>query len=123
MPRTKIRAGTRILGAIVASDELVIEGAVEGPVTGESTVTLAAGARVDGEVRGREVVIAAAHKHDVHASEAIRLLSTAEVTGNLFAPRLAVEEGALLEGRVTIVREKFVERRAADSPMRVQDSP
>ena len=49
---------TRVAGPLSGKDDLVIEGTVEGTVQGEALVTIAAGARVNGEVRGRDVIVA-----------------------------------------------------------------
>jgi cytoskeletal protein CcmA (bactofilin family) len=119
MARTVIGPETRVAGALHAKEELLVEGVVDGPVTGEGLVTIAAGSTVNGEVRGREVVIAGALAHSVHGSVAVRLTATAELRGDIHAPRFAVDEGALFEGQVRMGRAAApAERRAPDSPMR-----
>jgi cytoskeletal protein CcmA (bactofilin family) len=61
---------------------------------------------VGGEVRGRDVVVAGVLHHGVVATHSIRLLASAEVYGDLAAPKVAIDEGAVFEGRVRMGRRK-----------------
>jgi cytoskeletal protein CcmA (bactofilin family) len=123
MSGTVIGPATRISGALFASEDVIIEGTVEGPVTGEGCVTIAAGSTVGGEVRGQKVILAGTLHHPVLATHSVRLTSTADLHGDIQAPRVAIDEGALFEGQVRMrapTEEPRVheERRAPDSPMR-----
>jgi cytoskeletal protein CcmA (bactofilin family) len=104
MARTHIGPDTRVAGPLSGKDDLTIEGTVEGPVEGAAEVVIAPGARVGGEVRGRDVVIGGKLEHNVVATGMIRLLSTAEVLADLVAPKIAIDEGAVFEGQVRRVR-------------------
>src|SRR5437588_7339256 len=97
-PSTIIGPGTHIESGVRAKDDVHIHGRVDGPVVGEAAVILAAGAEVGGDVWGAEVTIGCALKHAVHATRSVRLLSTAEVLGDIVAPRIIVDDGAVLEG-------------------------
>jgi cytoskeletal protein CcmA (bactofilin family) len=127
MPKTVIGAGTQIESGLRATDDLQIDGQVDGAVLGEAAVVLSAGAQVGGDVRGREVTIGCVLRHDVHATHAVHLLSTAEVYGLITAPRITVDDGAVLEGQIKITRaaptqvpaqSQSNERRAPESRMR-----
>jgi cytoskeletal protein CcmA (bactofilin family) len=115
MPRTVIGPETRVAGALSGKDELVVEGTVDGAVSGDTSVIIAAGATVNGDVRGREVVVGGVLRHNIQATQSVRLLATAEVYGDITTPRIAIDEGAVFEGSM---RMKSPERRAANSPMR-----
>jgi cytoskeletal protein CcmA (bactofilin family) len=104
MARTHIGPETRVAGPLSGNDDLVVEGTVDGPVEGQAQVVIAAGARVHGEVRGRDVVVGGKLAHNVYASGTLRLLATAEVKADLIAPRIAIDEGAQFEGQVKMTR-------------------
>src|SRR6478735_9752066 len=104
MARTLIGPDTRVAGPLSGKDDLVVEGTVDGPVEGAAQVTIAAGARVAGEVRGRDVVVAGLLTHNVYATGTVRLLASAEVRADIEAPRIAIDEGAVFEGEVRMVR-------------------
>lgn len=113
---TVISSGTRITGPLFSKDDLTIDGTVEGPVVGEGRVTIGRSADVRGEVRGREVTIAGPLKWSVHATVSIRLLESAEVQGDLTAPRIAIDEGAVFEGQVRMLRKTATDSVTARAP-------
>jgi cytoskeletal protein CcmA (bactofilin family) len=98
--KTVIGPDTRIAGPLSGKDDLEVHGTVDGPVHGEAAVTIAAGARIAGEVRGRDVVVGGELAHPVFASGSVRLLATAVMTGDIEAPRVAIDEGAVFDGQV-----------------------
>jgi cytoskeletal protein CcmA (bactofilin family) len=105
--KTIIGADTRIAGALHGKDDLEIHGTVEGSVTGEAAILVAAGARIGGAVRGRDVTIGGELDHPVFATGLVRLLPTAKVTGDIETPRIAIDEGAQLDGQLRM-RKKAV---------------
>ena len=128
-PSTIIGAGTHIPSGLNAKDDVQVLGRVDGPIVGDGSVTLAAGAQVGGDVWGAEVTIGCALKHNVHATRSVRLLPSAEVLGDIVAPRIVVDDGAVLEGKVKITRvaapqvQVKEERRKDSSPMRQIAAP
>jgi cytoskeletal protein CcmA (bactofilin family) len=109
--KTVIGSETRIAGALSGKDDLEVHGTVDGPVNGEAAVTIAAGARIGGEVRGRDVIVGGELTHAVYASGLVRLLATAKMTGDIEAPRIAIDEGAVFEGQVRM------RKKAAPAPV------
>jgi cytoskeletal protein CcmA (bactofilin family) len=105
--KTVIGPETRIAGPLSGKDDLEVHGTVEGPVRGEASVTIAAGARIGGEVRGRDVIVGGELAHAVFATGTVRLLATAVMTGDIEAPRIAIDEGAVFDGQVRM-RKKAV---------------
>jgi cytoskeletal protein CcmA (bactofilin family) len=99
---------TRIAGPLSGKDDLEVHGTVDGPVHGEASVTIAAGARIGGEVRGRDVIVGGELAHAVYASGTVRLLATAVLTGDIEAPRIAIDEGAVFDGQVRMRRKAVV---------------
>jgi len=88
--KNSFRLDGRVEGAVESSSELLIgEG---GSVEGEITV---ARCRVGGEVRGT-----------IRAGEQVVLHPTARVWAEIITPALVMEEGAFLEGKVTMKQSK-----------------
>lgn len=102
--KTVVGPETRIAGPLSGKDDLEVHGTVDGPVHGEASVTIAVGARIGGEVRGRDVIIGGELAHPVFASGTVRLLASAVVTGDIEAPRIAIDEGAVFDGQVRMRR-------------------
>jgi len=90
-----------VKGAVVSSEDLVIDGRVEGTIElGNHSLTIGAGAVVVADLVAKSVTIAGTVKGSVMGSAKVELKSTAKLEGDIVAPRFAMEEGALLVGKV-----------------------
>src|SRR6266566_239531 len=113
VPETSsISSGLSIVGNIVGHGALTIFGHVEGELRA-STVVIAEGAKMEGEVSAEELTIGGHVKGTIHANR-VKLNSTAVVEGDIFHRTLAIEENARFEG--TSRRNE----NAIDTPSRVQ---
>lgn len=96
---TGIPAGVRITGEVVAAEDLDIHGQVEGQITApEHDVSVGKTGTVKAKVIARAVTVAGRLDGSVTASERVRILESATVTGHLHAPSLTLAEGALFNG-------------------------
>lgn len=101
---SRIGPDIRITGGLVASEDLVIAGVIEGPVTVLGALTIERGAEIHGEVCARDVVLHGELRVPLRATASVRLGPTAVLCADLQAARLIVEEGAILEGQVRTTR-------------------
>ena len=93
---SSISSGLSIVGKIIGDGALTIFGHVEGELRA-STVVIAEGAEMEGEVSAEELTIGGYVKGTIHASR-VKLNSTAVVEGDIFHRTLAIEENARFEG-------------------------
>src|SRR5215813_8256231 len=93
---SSISSGLSIVGKIVGHGALTIYGHVEGELRA-STVVIAEGAQMEGEVSAEELTIGGHVKGTIHAKR-VKLNSTAVVEGDIFHRTLAIEENARFEG-------------------------
>jgi cytoskeletal protein CcmA (bactofilin family) len=93
---SSISSGLSIVGKIVGHGALTIFGQVEGEVRA-STVVIAEGAQMEGDVVAEELTIGGHVKGTIHANR-VKLNSTAVVEGDIFHRTLAIEENARFEG-------------------------
>jgi cytoskeletal protein CcmA (bactofilin family) len=89
-----------VRGKIRGTGDLEIAGRVEGTVEIHGDVRVAAGALVLCDLDGQHVTINGSVRGDVSASESLELGAEARIIGNLSAPRIAIEEGAMVRGQV-----------------------
>lgn len=94
-----LQNGVRLKGEIEVDGDLRIEGAVEGTLNTRGVLMLGPKASVDGDVRGREVVIHGRLVGTIRADERVHLARGAKVKGDLFCRSLVIEEGVYFEGR------------------------
>jgi cytoskeletal protein CcmA (bactofilin family) len=97
-----ISKGLKFKGEIHGSEDLRIDGSVEGRLNLTAGVVVGPGGQVMGDIEAREVVVEGTVRGNVTARERVRIAASGRVEGDVTAGRLAVEEGAQISGRVQI---------------------
>ena len=95
-----IARSTRIEGTVLGSEEVRIEGQVNGTVDITSRLVVADGGLIQGKVAARSVIVAGTVSGDLLAAERIELGPTCKVEGNITAPRILIQDGATFNGQV-----------------------
>ena len=108
---TMIGKGVVIEGEMSGSEDLAIEGKVDGTVSfREHVVTVGPRGRVQARVVAKSVVVFGVVNGMITASEKVSIEASGRVEGVVTAPRVAIADGAQLQGRVDMAR------RSAGSP-------
>lgn len=90
-----------IKGDIVSDADLVIHGQVEGTIeVGDHTLTIGPGASVVADLVANTLTISGTVKGNVTGHTSVDVRATGSVEGDIKAPRLKMEEGAILRGHV-----------------------
>ena len=113
---SSISSGMSIVGKIVSDGTVKIFGRVEGELHA-SSVLIADGAQVEGDVIAEDLVIGGRVKGVIHANR-VRLSGSAVVEGDIFHRSLAIEEHARFEG--SSKREEAVIDKPARQTSRIQ---
>ncbi|MBN2141442.1 MAG: polymer-forming cytoskeletal protein [Desulfovibrionaceae bacterium] len=95
-------AGTNYQGKLHFQGAVRIDGNFQGEVESEGTLVVGQEALVEGLVRVGQLILSGKLKGEVSAREKVVLHRTADLHGNLHTPVLVVEEGAVLEGQLTM---------------------
>jgi cytoskeletal protein CcmA (bactofilin family) len=90
----------RFKGELIADEDLVIQGQVEGSILHTRSLTIGAQGRVQGDVKARRINVEGTVHGDLYALDGVTLRQGALVTGNVFANKISIAEGARLNGRV-----------------------
>ena len=94
-----------IKGEITGREDLFIDGEVQGSIhITDGSVTVGPNGRVTADIEAREIAVRGMIKGTLHGRERIQIGRTGQVTGNVVTCRLAVEEGAILSGKVDVSR-------------------
>jgi len=90
-----------IKGDLSGNEDLQIEGNVEGRIDlPNNQLTIGAEGRVKAEVHAKSVVVIGHVTGNLSAAERIQVEATGVVDGDVKAPRLVIQEGAMLNGGV-----------------------
>ncbi|MEE4271427.1 MAG: polymer-forming cytoskeletal protein [Thermoanaerobaculales bacterium] len=117
---TLIAKGTHIEGRIDGKGDVRVEGSVKGKLECSSTVHVAEGGRVEAAVQAETISIAGRVRGNVTGSRKIELGPSADVEGDITAPRILIREGATFEGQVNMTGKKAAKNaepaKKADTP-------
>jgi cytoskeletal protein CcmA (bactofilin family) len=100
-----IGKSVEIRGEVKGNEDLLIDGRVEGTITlTDSKLTVGPTARVDADVSARDVVILGVINGNVTASVRVELRKGGNLTGDIRAARLSIEEGSIFCGKVDLTQ-------------------
>jgi cytoskeletal protein CcmA (bactofilin family) len=98
---TTIGKGVKITGSLTADEPVSIVGTFNGDVlVANHSVTVETGGRVDGAVTARVITVQGGSAGRLIARDVVRLLEGAMVKADVTSPKLALEDGAIFNGRV-----------------------
>lgn len=98
-----IGKSVQIYGEVKGSEDLVVDGTVEGTITlSESRLTIGPNAHVQANVSARDVVLLGALTGDIVATGRVELRSGSNLKGDVRAARLSIEENAVLSGKIDL---------------------
>jgi cytoskeletal protein CcmA (bactofilin family) len=87
-------------GELTAEEDVILQGRVEGSIRHARNLIIGTDGSVLGDVYASHLTVEGLIEGDLHGSEAVLVRATAQVRGNIFAPRVGIMEGALFNGRI-----------------------
>lgn len=96
-----VSRGIRIHGEISGNEDLFLDGELDGKLElSGASLTIGPNGRVRADVIAREVVVRGTLVGKVAGKERVQIWSTGRVEGEVRTERLAIEDGAVLRGKV-----------------------
>ena len=96
-----ISQGIKIKGEVTGSEDLFVDGHVDGKLNlTNGSLTIGPNGYVKADVTAREVIVRGRVDGKVSGRDKVQLWSTGQVTGEVQTDRLAIEDGAMLRGKV-----------------------
>ncbi len=102
-----ISQGIKIKGEVTGTEDLFVDGLVEGKLnlTANSCLTVGPNGNVKADLDAREIIVRGKVEGRVTARDKLQIWSTGQITGEVQTDRLAIEDGALLRGKVEAGRQ------------------
>jgi cytoskeletal protein CcmA (bactofilin family) len=88
-----------IKGSIKFTNELIIDGKIEGEIVSDGNLTVGENADVRGEVKTKSVTVLGKVHGNITVQERCELKARAQLVGDLKAARVIIEEGATFVGK------------------------
>ena len=105
--RDKVNIGKSVVikGELSGSEDLTIEGHVEGKIElRENVLTIGPNGKIRAEVFAKAVIVLGEVAGNVTASEKVDIRDNGSVDGDIISPRVAIAEGAHFRGSVDMQR-------------------
>ena len=109
--RACLDRGSKITGKVSFEGPARIDGEVDGEISAKDNLMISETAVVTAQSRAASVSIAGKVSGDIVATQRIEIRSNARMSGNLTAPILVIQEGALFEGHCSMQPEGVREDR------------
>ncbi|MEM9256433.1 MAG: polymer-forming cytoskeletal protein [Pseudomonadota bacterium] len=91
----------KIKGEVSGKEDLLIQGSVEGTINlADNEVSVGADGEVVADIHGKTVRIDGNVTGDINGSEKVVVSSSGNVRGNIVAPRVTLEDGAVFKGSI-----------------------
>jgi len=96
-----IGSGIRISGDVMADSNLKVEGIIEGrSVESSHDIEIAESGKVVANIDAKVIRIGGEVTGDISGAEKVMILKSGRVLGNIVAPRVQLEDGALFRGSI-----------------------
>jgi cytoskeletal protein CcmA (bactofilin family) len=99
-----LSSDVEIKGSIRFSNDLIIDGKIEGEVHSDGALTVGENALIKGEIKTRSVVLFGKVEGNITVAERCELKSNAILVGDIEAGTLSIEEGATFMGASKVGR-------------------
>jgi cytoskeletal protein CcmA (bactofilin family) len=94
-----------VKGDLTSFEDLMISGRVEGSITAKDhALVIGPEAKIRADIQARAVTIHGEVVGNVSAGERLEIGASGSVKGDVSAPRMAMAEGGVLQGRLVVTR-------------------
>lgn len=97
-----LSSDVEIKGRVKFSNDLVVDGKIEGEIDSDGSLTVGENAKVRAEIRTRSVVIYGKVHGNITVTDRVEIKANAELVGDIKAATLSIEAGAIFVGKSTV---------------------
>lgn len=99
---TIVGPSMNVEGDFSSEGNIIIKGSVSGSISTSQTVHIEPTARINASVKAGNAVVSGQVKGNIRASERLEITSSAQILGDIYCASLAVQPGALIQGKITM---------------------
>lgn len=100
--RNVLSTDVEIKGTVKFTNDLVVDGKIEGEIASDGNLTVGENARIKAEIKTSTVVVYGKVHGNITAADRVELKSSGEVVGDIKAKTLSIEAGAIFVGKSTV---------------------
>jgi cytoskeletal protein CcmA (bactofilin family) len=100
--RNVLSSDVEIKGTVKFTNDLVVDGKIEGEINSDGNLTVGENARIKAEIKTATVIVYGKVHGNLTATDRVELKASAEVVGDIKAKTLSIEAGAIFVGKSTV---------------------
>jgi cytoskeletal protein CcmA (bactofilin family) len=100
--RNILSTDVEIKGTVKFTNDLVVDGKIEGEINSDGNLTVGENARIKAEIKTATVIVYGKVHGNITATDRVELKASGEVVGDIKAKTLAIEAGAIFVGKSTV---------------------
>ncbi|MCW1886129.1 polymer-forming cytoskeletal protein [Luteolibacter flavescens] len=100
--RNVLSSDVDIKGTVKFTNDLVVDGRIEGEIQSDGNLTVGENARLKAEIKTGTVVVYGKVHGNIVANDRVELKASAEVVGDIKAKTLSIEPGAIFVGKSAV---------------------
>ena len=100
--RNVLSTDVEIKGTVKFTNDLVVDGKIEGEINSDGNLTVGENARIKAEIKTATIVVYGKVHGNLTATDRIELKASAEVVGDIKTKTLSIEAGAIFVGKSTV---------------------
>lgn len=116
-------AGSHVEGELRFDSAFRVDGKINGTVISEGDLVVGERGEIEGELTVGQIFISGTVRGNVLARRRIQIASNGRVYGDLETPSLVIEDGAVFEGRCSMVTEERARAQSQVGPKLVTPVP
>ncbi len=89
-----------IRGNLTGSEDLLVEGRIEGTVTLKNHLSIEESGVLEADIDVENLTVRGEMKGDITAAQSVSINNNARLVGNIRAPRVIIEDGARFRGSI-----------------------
>ena len=97
-------AGLKLKGDVEATNDVRIDGTMEGNISSDRKVMIGASGKLKGNIRAQEVHVMGEMKGDLYAKGLAKVGTTGKFNGSIISSQIEIEQGADIEASLTKIR-------------------
>jgi cytoskeletal protein CcmA (bactofilin family) len=88
-------------GVLAAEEDLIIQATVEGAIaTPNNKLTIGVKGNIKANVQALQIIVEGTVVGDLYSEDEVIITKSADINGNIFAPRISLEKGATFNGQL-----------------------
>ena len=105
MKTANIGESVRFEGTLSGLEDVVVDGEVKGAIRlPECSVTIGPRGRIDADIEARNLTVLGRVTGNIVCLERMRLCNSGSIDGDVRAPRILIEDGAVVRGRIEVAK-------------------